>query len=384
MLEQHTKKKNRMNIIKVNSSLSYGGAETQIINMSKELVNQGHTVTIITTSDNAPRASELENTGVNLICLKKRRKLDLALIQELRKQFKKIKPDIIHAYLYDAEFFSRLAVIGLNIPLINSERNDAYNLNTNQKVGHFLTRRLVDAVIANSYAGCSHAIGKYPNVKKSNFHVVWNGIDTEKVAARITAYQVDLKKELFPDSKVKLAVMVASIKHQKNHELALKVADKLINLDDNWRVLFVGDQLTDSKNEYKTKIMNLYQKSTHKDKIMYLGNRNDVVEILQQADISFLTSHHEGFPNTALESMTVGTPVVTTSFSDIKRIAVEPWLVNDEHNADTFVNTLVKAEAHREALSHKSKAWVLNNCSMTIATQNLLNVYRGYVNEATK
>jgi len=373
-----------MNIIKVNSSLSYGGAETQIINMSKELVNQGHTVTIITTSDNAPRASEIESTGVNLICLKKRHKFDLALIRELRKQFKKIKPDIIHAYLYDAEFFSRLAAIGLNIPLINSERNDEYKLNTNQRVGHFFTRHLVDAVIANSYAGRQHAIGKYPNIKKSNFHVVWNGIDAEKVAARVEAYQVDLKKQLFPDAKVKLAVMVASIKHQKNHELALQVAEKLISLDGDWRVVFIGDQLADSKDEYKTKIISIYNQLTHKDKISYLGNRNDIVEILQQADVSFLTSHHEGFPNTALESMTVGTPVVTTSFSDIKRIAVEPWLVNDEHNADAFVQTLVKAEAHREALSNKSKAWVLNNCSITIATQNVLKVYRRYVNAATK
>lgn len=373
-----------MNIIKVISSLTYGGAETQIINLSKELVNQGHSVTIITTNNYAPRAAELDNTDVDLLCLNKRRKLDFTLILELRKQFKKIKPDIIHAYLYDAEFFSRLAAIGLNIPLINSERNDAYKLNTNQKVGHFLTRHLVDAVIANSFAGCAHAKSNYPNIDNSNFHVVWNGIDAEKVAARVKSCKVDIKKQLYPDANVKLAVMVASIKYQKNHELALQVAEELISLDDNWRVVFIGDQLADSKNEYKTKIINLYNQLTNKDKITYLGNRNDIVEILQQSDVSFLTSHHEGFPNTALESMTVGTPVVTTSFSDIKRIAVEPWMVNEEHNADVFAQTLVKAEANREALSHKSKAWVLNNCSITIATQNLLNVYRRYVNDATK
>jgi glycosyltransferase involved in cell wall biosynthesis len=369
-----------MNIINVISSLTYGGAETQVINLSKELACQGHSVTIITTTNYVPRATELEDTGVNLICLTKNRKFDMALIRELRKQFKRIKPDIIHAYLYDAEFFSRLAAIGLKIPLINSERNDQYKLNTNQKVGHFLTRRLVDAVIANSYSGCQHAIGKYPNVKKSNFHVVWNGINVEKVAVRVSSYQVDIKKELFPTANIKLAVMVASIKHQKNHELALKVADKLISLDDNWRVVFIGDQLADSKDEYKNKIINLYKKLIHKDKITYLGNRNDIVEILEQADVSFLTSHHEGFPNTALESMTVGTPVVTTCFSDIQRIAVEPWLVIKDHNVDSFVNTLIKAEQNRETLSIKSKTWVLAHCSIEVAAQNLLNVYRSYEN----
>ena len=369
-----------MNIIKVNSSLSYGGAETQIINMSKELVKQGHTVTIITTNDNVPRSSELVNTGVNLIALKKSRKLDFALIRELRKLFKKIRPDIIHAYLYDAEFFSRLAAIGLNIPLINSERNDAYKFNTNQKIGHVLTRHLVDAVVANSHAGCTHAKTNYPNINNSNFHVVWNGIDVEKVASRIKDSQFNLKAELLFDSSVKIAVMVASIKPQKNHELALKVAEKLISLDENWRVLFIGDKLTDSKDEYKTKITNMYKELTHKEQILYLGNRNDVVELLHQADVSFLTSHHEGFPNTALESMAVGTPVVTTSFSDIKRIAVEPWLVNDDHNVDKFVEILIKAELQREELFQKSKEWVNSHCSISITVQNLLNVYRLYVN----
>ena len=367
-----------MNIINVISSLSYGGAETQVINLSKELASQGHTVTIITTTDHAPRAYQLENTAVSLICLKKSHKFDFSLIRELRKQFNRIKPDIIHAYLFDAEFFSRLAAIGLKIPLINSERNDEYKLNLNQQIGHLLTRNLVDGVIANSFAGCNHAIGKYPNLNNANCHVVWNGIDSDKIKARLEKSSLNFKQELFPEQKVKLAVMVASIKHQKNHEFALMVAEKLIMLDKRWRVVFVGDQLADSKNEYKTKIIDMYSKLTHKDKIIYVGNRDDVVEILHQAEVSFLTSHHEGFPNTVLESMVVGTPVVTTCFSDIKRIAVEPWLVNENMNADSFVNTLVKAEKNRESLSLKSKTWVSLNCNISIAAQNLLKVYLSY------
>lgn len=373
-----------MNIVKVISSLSYGGAETQVMNLAKELVRQGHTVTIITTTDHAPREHELENTSVNFICLKKSHKFDLILIKKLRDMFKKIKPDIIHAYLYDAEFFSRLAAIGLNIPLINSERNDGYKLNTNQKLGHLLTRYLVDGIIANSFAGNKHAKGKYPNLPESKFHVVWNGIDGKKVTERIKAYDLDFKQYLFADEKVKLAVMVASIKYQKNHELALKVAEKLITLDESWRVVFVGDQLVDSKNEYKTKIMSLYNNLVHKDKITFIGNRIDIVEILHQANVSFLTSHHEGFPNTALESMAVGTPVITTSFSDIKRIAVEPWLVIEEHNADKFVHALNKAEKHRVTISVKSKEWVIKHCNIDITAQNLLNVYRLYMNKSVE
>lgn len=368
-----------MNIVNVITSLSFGGAETQVINLSKELVSQGHRVTIITTTNFAPRSAELEGSGVTLICLDKKRKFDVALILKLRRALRDIKPDIVHAYLYDAEFFTRLASIGLGCPVINSERNDEYQLNLNQKVGHLSTRFLVNGVIANSYAGYEHAKKKYPKQVKNNLHVVWNGIDVERVMRRVEESNLELKKELFPnDSGIKLAVMVASIKHQKNHELALEVANELVNRNEAWRVVFVGDELVDSKTEHKAKIFNLYNQLNCKDKVIFLGNRKDVVEILHQTDISFLTSHHEGFPNTVLESMAVGTPVVTTGFSDIQKIAVKPWLVNEDNSARSFVDTLVKAENNRVELSKESAEWVLNNCDIKIAAKNLINVYRTY------
>jgi glycosyltransferase involved in cell wall biosynthesis len=367
-----------LNIVKVISSLTHGGAETQVINLAKELVAQGHVVTIITTTDYAPRDYQLKNSGVDLVCISKNSRLDLKLLRELRRQFKKIKPDIIHAYLYDAEFYSRLAAIGLKIPLINSERNDQYKLNLNQKLGHFITRHLVDAVVANSFAGCNHAMDKYPNLAKEKFHVVWNGIDLPKIDERLKNNEMNFKNELFAGEKVKLAIMAASIKPQKNHALALDVADKLIEQDETWRVVFLGDQLIVSPNKYKTEIIKLYEKSINRDKIVFLGNREDVIEILYQAEVSFLTSHYEGFPNAVLESMAVGTPAVTTSFSDIKHIAVEPWLVSDDRNAELIANSMIKAEKNKEALSLKSKKWVQNNCNIKVISENLVSVYLLY------
>jgi len=68
-----------MKIVKIISSLLYGGAETQVIGLSKELVRQGHQVTIITTTKNTQRAHLLNKSGVELISFSKCGKLDIKL-----------------------------------------------------------------------------------------------------------------------------------------------------------------------------------------------------------------------------------------------------------------------------------------------------------------
>jgi len=364
-----------MNIIKVISSLSYGGAETQVIALAKELANQGHQLTIITTTNYVPRADQLKNTGVELICFDKRSKLDLKLVWELRRQFSRIRPDIVHAYLFDAELFSRLAGIGLGIPILNSERNDQYELNLNQKIANILTIRLVDGVIANSYAGCQHASGIYHHLKKQSLQVVWNGAELSKIHDALKACEKNYREEWFGDASVKIAVMVAAIKPVKDYRLALKVAEALIQCDPSWRVVFLGDQLVDKGSEYKKEVVRQYEEMKEGEKIRFVGNREDVVEILDQADVSFLTSHHEGFPNTVLESMAVGTPVITTDFSDIKLIAIEEWLVLKNRDPLKFAQVLIRAEKCKEQLSTKSIEWVKKNCSIQESTKNLLNVY---------
>jgi glycosyltransferase involved in cell wall biosynthesis len=367
-----------MNIVNVISSLTYGGAETQVMSTSKELVHQGHQVTIITTEKHAPRAQDLDGSGVVLICLNKQYKLDFLLLKDLREQFKHIKPDIIHAYLYDAEFYSRLAVFGLGITLINSERNDNYKLSKAQNLGHFFTKNLVDGVIANSYAGQKYARARYKNLPEKNIKVVWNGIDLAKVDYRLAERKLNYKEKWFPQEEIKLAVMTASVKPQKNYNLALRVAEELIEQDPNWRVIFLGDKLSNKTSNYKADILEQLEKLTHKSKIKFIGNRDDVLEILSQADISFLTSHHEGFPNTVLESMAVSTPVVTTEFSDINKIAVEPWLVQKENCPVAFVRVINRVIETQEVLSCRSRKWVEHNCSIEKVTTKLLDIYKEF------
>jgi glycosyltransferase involved in cell wall biosynthesis len=368
-----------MRIMKVISSLQFGGAETQAINLSKALVNQGHQVLLVSLSKNVPRIAELEGTQVEFKVENKKYKVDFSVVSGLRKCIKKWQPDIIHGYLYDAEFYSRAAALGLKTPVINSERNDNYQLNTNQKIGDFLTIGLADGVIANTYAGKSFAAARYRHLAENKLHVVWNGIDINRINQKKLACNVNYREQLFNTNTIKLACMVASIKPQKDYILALEVAKNLIQSSDEWRIVFLGDKVTEKTNKYKAKVENYFNNMDEKVKIKFLGNRADVIEILSQSDVSFLTSHHEGFPNAVLESMAVGTPVITTEFSDINKISPRNWMTITSRDPLDISNAVNKALLERNLLSEESIEWVDKNCSIDIIAQKLSAVYESHI-----
>jgi len=368
-----------MRIMKVISSLHYGGAETQVINLSKELVRQGHQVMLVSLSQDVPRLSELNGSKVDVIVENKKSKVDFSLILRLRALIRQWQPDVLHGYLYDAEFYCRLAALGMNVPVINSERNDNYVPNKLQKIGDLLTTWMVDGVIANSCAGMAFARKRYRFLLENRFKVLWNGIDMDLVRHKVLQCENEYKSLIFDDPNIKLACMVASIKEQKDYRLALEVADQLIETEPSWRVIFLGDKLAESDDSYKSEILSKYNQLKNREKIRFLGNRSDVVEILSQCDVAFLTSHYEGFPNAVLESMAVGTPVVTTEFSDIKRITVADYLILDDRDPARFVRVILIAMANRENLKLKSSQWVIENCSLPAVAEKLVEIYAGFL-----
>lgn len=367
--------------MKVISSLQFGGAETQVISLSKELVKQGNRVLLVMLSDSNPRISELAGSNVEILVLDKKIKLDFFIIKKLYELIKNWRPDIIHGYLFDADLYVRLAACATHIPVVNSERNDNYDHNLNQKIANFLTSGLVNGVIANTYAGKEFSTKIYKHLNADRFHVVWNGIDVGHVRRKIAECKLSYKKDLFGDNSINLACMVASIKTQKDYVLALQVAKTLVDNHEKWRVIFLGDKLADGEDAYKNEVVGIYNNFDLelKEKIRFMGNRTDVIEILSQADVSFLTSHHEGFPNAVLESMSVGTPVVTTDFSDIGKISPRDWMVIGSRDSIDFANAINRSLKERECLSKESMRWVDDNCAINVISKKLTEIYHHFM-----
>jgi len=375
-------------ILFVNSGLRYGGAETQLIEILRELKRQGHEPSLYLLTSDAPRLPELAEADIPVTVDDKRARLDLAVLARLRSHIRVWQPDLVHGFLFDANIYARIAGIGLGLPILNSERNHGYKLRPMQSLIHTSTRYLVDGVVANSHAGREFARELF-QLPAQRTHTVWNGLSVTSLDDRVAACKTDYRQLMFGDPKVKLAVLVGTITSQKDHLLAIAVAEELIARDPNWRVAFVGASYTETQIAYRTKaaiaskslatmVHERWLASPHRERIAFVGQRHDAVEIIAAADVLLSTSRHEGFPNVVLEAMAVRTPVVSTDYSDIRLILPYPWQVVKKRDAGKLADAILRAGEESAAIVKAQRDWVEGHATIQRSATAMLDVYRLY------
>lgn len=376
-----------MRVLFVISELTFGGAQKQVVELAKELVRRGGDVMIYTLNDDVPRAKELEGSGVELVVDQKRMRLDPAVLKRLRGRIRSWKADIVHGFLFDGDIYARIAAFGTGVPVLNSERSDNYTISRVQRIAHRLTKPLVDGVVANSRSGSAFAQKLY-GYSPEQMHVVWNGLRIEEFERRGES-AADYKREFFGPGEHKVACLVGAIKPAKDYPLALDVARELVELDPAWRVLFIGDQLQkkvdygvgkdSDSGDYKAMAMAHYERIGHHDRIKFAGERKDAPAIVKQCDVLFMTSRWEGFPNVVLEAMTLGTPVVSTDYSDIRYILPRTDLIVKSRSPRELARAIITAQADRDAIAAEQKRWVHAHASVERVTGELEKIYAGYV-----
>jgi glycosyltransferase involved in cell wall biosynthesis len=366
-------------VLFVISGLAFGGAERQLILLARELARSGHHASIYTLTREAGRIDELAESGVELVLDQKRRKLDLAVVRRLRRHIRASRPDIVHGFLFDGDFYSRLAAWGTGIPVLNSERNDNYGheLSRLQRAGYRLTSMLCDGFVANSHAGAAFA-RRLHRLREHEVDVVWNGIDLGEVDARL-ARRAQPAHDIFPGPGLKRLCMVASIKPQKDHGLALRVLRRLVERDPSWRLICAGDELPKQFPGYKAQVMAERDRLRLEPYVKFVGNRRDALEIMASSDLLLVTSLFEGFPNAVLEAMACGTAVVSTEYSDVRRILPVADSVVGSRSEDEIAAAVLRCHARRAEIARAQRRWVEQHATTPASAAALAGVYARYL-----
>jgi glycosyltransferase involved in cell wall biosynthesis len=368
-----------MRILFVISGLAFGGAERQVVLLSRELVRLGHRVSVYTLTSDTSRIDELAGAEVDLVVDRKRFKLDFGVLGRLRRHVRAWRPDVVHGLLFDGNFYSRLAGWGGRAPVLNSERNDNYEVSLLQRLGYRLSSTLCDGIVANSHAGAAFARRLHRGLEVD---VAWNGIDVREVDARL-ARGAQPAREIFPGDALKRLCMVASIKPQKDHPLALRTLRRLVDRDPAWRLICVGDELTQGIRGYKARVLAERDRLGLEPCVKFVGYRRDVHEIVASSDLLLVTSLHEGFPNAVLEAMACRTAVVSTDYSDARRILPVPETLVGSRDPEDIAAAVLHCYQRRAEIAQAQRAWVEQHATTSASAAALLRVYARYLAAST-
>ena len=362
------------------SNLEFGGAQQQIVALMNNIDQDTHEVHLVCLSDFIPLAEKLQVPEARLHILKKRWKYDVTVPVRLARLLRKIDADIVHGFLFDAEIACRIAGTIARTPVVvGSERNCDYTIKSNQALFHKLTHNMQTYCIANSHAGAafnSDLLG-YP---ADHYYVVHNGVDTDRFRPGDGSA---LRKELGISESELVVGVFASFKHQKNHELFFNAAARIMQQLENVRFLLVGDELyggMHGSGDYKDGLQDLVDELKIRDNCIFAGNQSTVEEYYRVCDLTVLPSRHEGMPNSVLESMASGIPVVATRVADNNLLVPDrkAGLLVESDNLEELqgaIESLLSDSSLRQQFSQESVSWVASNFSATVMSRNMARTY---------
>jgi glycosyltransferase involved in cell wall biosynthesis len=146
-----------------------------------------------------------------------------------------------------------------------------------------------------------------------------------------------------------------------------------------WRLICVGDELSQGVRGYKAQVMAERERLRLEPFVKFVGHRRDVHEIVASSDLLLVTSLHEGFPNAVLEAMACGTAVVSTEYSDVRRILPAGESVVGSRSESDVAAAVLRCHGRRFEIARAQRRWVEQHATTPAAAAALLGVYAKYL-----
>jgi L-malate glycosyltransferase len=152
----------------------------------------------------------------------------------------------------------------------------------------------------------------------SRIQVVYPPVDSNRFDL-VTVDHGTARDRLDLPDEVPVLALVAQITHWKGHDLAVRALAELRKRDVEailvlvGSVVFAGPDTRFDNPAYERELHRLVGELGLEDRVRFLGQREDVPQVLAAADVALVPSIGEPFGRSAVEAMAMGVPVVAAA-----------------------------------------------------------------------
>jgi glycosyltransferase involved in cell wall biosynthesis len=236
----------------------------------------------------------------------------LVRIPQLVRQFRSIRPAVVHAHLTDplackfgliAASLARVPVVVATAQLFMESRGRAV------RAQHRVVTAGVDRYIAVSAEVASQLRRRF-GVDERKLRVVHNSTTVDRYMSDASAGS---RHALTGGADQRVVLTVARLDRQKGHRCLIEAAAAVPNA----LFIFAGDGAERAALEREARGRGVAER------VRFLGHRDDVPNLLASCDLFVLPSLYEGLPLAVLEAMAAGKPVVATAIGGTDEAVVD-------------------------------------------------------------
>ncbi len=369
-------------------TLSSGGAERQLANLvcstSREAVE--HVVCTIDKSDFfAPQISDAGYKVIDFGIHQKRPFLRAS--RAFRQILKEQRPDIIHSWLYDANIAARLARLAYaKVPIVTSLQLADYepeaaqigNWNPYKVNGLRLIDRLTAKFTDPYFVPCSEFVSKsykrYFGMRADRAEVIPNSFDPKFLQPSGRSL-TDLKNELGIPEHSFIYLNVSRLDPQKNHKTIIKSFRKVAQKNPELYLLLAGI------GGFESELRKLAHNDDLGNRILFLGRRNDIGDLLELADVFVFPSFFEGLPVALIEAMFKQLPCIASNVEVFREVVTdrETGLLVRPNSIDELADRMLELHvdiALRRRLGEAAFRHASSNFSVNVTVAKWESLYK--------
>ena len=335
-------------------NLNYGGAEKVVSFIADNLDKNIFDVQLIIIGFKLESQHALKN--ITPIYLNKKRVL--FSMYALYKYIKKNKVDIVFGTMFHVNcvlgflhiFLKKIKFIGREASVLSYSLQLEKHSNFKNILIKCLYKKL-DLIVCQSQDMYDDFIHNF-KIQKSKLIIINNPITIEK------------KEYKIGENKIPHFITIGRLSKEKGYERLLNILSKISY---PFKYTIIGNGIL------KNELLELVNKLGLKDKIKFVEKTDNVISYLSGADFFLQGSYYEGFPNAALESCAVGTPVIAFNVpggtKEIIENNINGILVNSEL---AFLDILEKIDALKKIYINKK---VQEFTYIKFNKEKILNLY---------
>ena len=281
-------------IVIITRNMLAGGAERVIAQIANYFNDKGVECTLITTDKNSISYVLDKDISIKEIGVKSNNKIidRIKRYKIIRKLVKEERPNCVLTMPEDTGVYVILALLGTNIPVYVSERNNPWIM-PDVRITRIL-RKLMYPFATGIIFQTETAKSYFDNRIQNKGVVLPNPVDANRIP------------EPHRGQREKVIVGAGRLSKQKNFPLLINAYANFHKKHSDYSLVIYGEGYE------REKLQDLIDDLKLTQNVQLAGRKTNLLELMNNASMFILTSDYEGMPNVLLEAMCMGMPVIST------------------------------------------------------------------------